>query len=712
MAYRLPYWPAGRTGLWHPAFPQFGIDEGESFDDLYELFQWIDDGGLIEAHNAWFERGIWSNITGPRFGWPAIRHEQWRCSAAKAAAHALPRALGDAIDALGLSVRKDDEGAKVMKKMAKPRNPLQSERRAWGVAHAGCMACAGKGKVPGVNPDTGRKKLVPCSACGGFGYDIRAELPAMPILYHESPELLVRLFDYCRIDVLAEEALSERIPDLSADETEMYLLDQRVNERGFQLDAEAIDVALDLVDGEFAELNAELAELTGGKVLKATQRARMIAWFDEQGLELEDTQAATIDAILEGTSLHPAHQRPLTPVVKRALELVRTLGRSSTAKYEAMRNWICPDSRVHGGLLYHGASTGRWTGAGVQPHNFPRGLIKDQDTLWFLLKSRDRELILANTPTDKNGEPIYGDIMDALSQGLRGVIVPSEGKQLYVADFAGIEARVLLWLADDEAGLEIFRRGEDIYCSMASSIYGYEVVANPESQPKERALGKVAILGLGYQMGARKFVETALALGGVTIAYDSNDPNEMTAVKVVEAYREKFWRVKRLWWDTEKAAVKAVLRPGRSVPCGRVSYRFDEELDFLYCTLPSGRRLAYPSPDVIDRPTPWGDVKPSLTYMGIDQYTRQWRRQQSYGGLLVENNVQAVARDLMAAAAQRCEQSGIYQPILTVHDEMLAESAKGTGSVEHYSALMARVPVWAVGCPVEAEGWCGTRYRK
>lgn len=405
LAYRLPYWPKGRTGLWYPAFPQFDIEEGESFDDLVELFDWIHEGGLVEAHNAWFERGIWNNIVMPRYGWPAIKHEQWRCSAAKAAALSLPRGLDDATTVLNRDIRKDEEGAAVMKKMVKPRKPVKQERLDWGRLHAPCAVCKATGKVDGINPATGRKKKLPCGRCNGLGYDSRVELPDMPVLYHESRELFERLWAYCRQDVLAEEALSERLPDLSDSETEIWLLDQRINERGFALDTEAIDAALTLIEGEFVELNAELAELTGGRVQRATQRAKMLEWFADNGLELDDTQAETIDAALE--------RKDLSGPVRRGLELVRTLGRSSTSKFEAMRNWVCPDGRVHGGLLYHGASTGRWTGAGVQPHNFPRGEIKeDPEILWEVLKLRDRAIIIDE----------YGDVMQALSAGLRGVI--------------------------------------------------------------------------------------------------------------------------------------------------------------------------------------------------------------------------------------------------------------------------------------------------
>lgn len=697
MAFRLPHWAAGKVALWHPAFPSLGIAENEmgtDLDDLAELFAWINQGELVEAHNAFFERGVWTNICVRKFGWPRIAHLQWRCSAAKAAAHSLPRALEDAGEVVEAEIEKDMEGSAVMKKMMKPRKPTKADKIAWGRQHAPCGACDGRGRVGSLKKDGTPTKLgMKCPTCAGLAFDRKVAVPPMPLLYHESRELLERLFVYCGVDVLAEESLSETLPPLSEVETEMYLLDQAVNQRGFELDAEAIDVALGLIDDEFVDLNAELKTLTGGVVERATQRDRMIDWFEGQGLVLENTRAATIDETLK---------TELAPHVRRGLELMKALGKSSTAKYVAMANWKCPDNRAHGGMLFHGASTGRWSGAGIQPHNFPRGKVKDQIGLWELLKTRDRARILADAPRDKKDRPLYTTVLDALSSALRGVLVAAPGKQLYVADYAAIEARVLLWLAEDDAALDVFRRGDDIYCEMASSIYGRPIVGNPDNQPPERALGKVAVLGLGYQMGWKKFVATCLTMAGIVIS-------EELSMQVVDAYRAKFWRVKQMWSATERAAIRAVLTKQR-VRCGRVWWFV--EGDFLYCELPSGRRLGYPSPEIHDRLMPWGDMKPCLTYMGTSAYSRKWQRQNSYGGLLVENITQAVARDLMAEAMLRCEWSGTYKPILSVHDELIAEAAIGAGSVDDFESLMAECPVWAAGCPVEAEGWSGPRYRK
>lgn len=677
LAFRLPTWEEGRTALWHPAFPHLGIEEADC-PELAELFQWITEGRLVEAHNAWFERGIWTNICVPRMGWPEVGHEQWRCSAAKAAAYSLPRNLENLTVALALKVKKDTEGAKVMKKMAKPRKPLKKDVHAWLEDNATLPLPAKKCVTTLYPNDDGTFRVV-------AEWDGGSEEHDLPLFWNESAELLERLCAYCRVDVLAEEAASHRLRDLSPTETRMYLMDQHINQMGFQLDREGIEAALEVVNGIYRELNQELVELTEGQVQKATQRARMMAWFQEQGLPLEDTQGSTIDAWLK--------REDVDPKVRRGLELVRALGRSSTAKFVAAQNWAHPDTwRVHGGLLYHGAGTGRWSGSGVQPHNFPRGTIKNMELAWEVIKSRDLQMM----------EMLYGDAMELLSHALRGMIVPTPGRRLMVADYAAIEARVVLWLAEDDEALDVFRRNECIYMAMATEIYG-RLINDKEAQAEERQMGKQAVLGLGYQMGAKKFQATLAEKYGIFIELEF-------AQKIVDAYRNKFWRVKKMWWNQEAAAIAAVNTPGRVVKCGRVQWCcFD---GFLHCKLPSGRLLGYCDPRVIKKPTPWGEKKDALTYMGVDPYTKKWRRQDTYGGMLVENITQATARDLMAEAMLRCHDDGLYDVILSVHDELIAECDMDKGSVKDFEAAMAHTPAWADGCPVKAEGWTGLRYKK
>lgn len=339
-----------------------------------------------------------------------------------------------------------------------------------------------------------------------------------------------------------------------------------------------------------------------------------------------------------------------------------------------------------------------------------------QEGLWADLKTLSRAAL-----TKK-----YGSVMAALSHGLRGTIVAPSGKTLYVADFASIEARVLLWCAGDERGLDIFRNHEDPYCDMASDLFGYPT--NKQDHPKERGLGKIAILGLGYQMGPAKFVDSC-ALAGITIPEDSycetcggaskthrkeNHPFDsetegLTAVQVVNAYRTKYWRNVQLWADQEAAAIAAVVSR-QPVQAGKVQWVY--HAPFLYCVLPSGRQLAYNEPRVKSTLMPWGKMRDVLSYMGIDGYTHQWRRQPTYGGMLVENIVQAISRDALAEAMTRCE-AAAYPVVLSVHDETICEvPVERKPSLEEFIGLMTERPDWARGLPIEVDAWCGQRYRK
>lgn len=690
LAFRVP--GMADVAVWHPAFPHLGIEESPP-EVLRPLWDWIAQGGLVEAHNSTFERAIWRRICIVLFGWPDIPDPQWRCSAAKAARFALPRALEMVAHVLRVSEQKDMEGAKLMKRLTKPRKPRKAEVTAWRLKF---------GDAP------------------------------MPILYHESREEFERLWAYCAQDVRAEEGVSDYLPDLSPLETRIYLADQAINERGVYVCPEAIGAALGIVEELTGGMTDELPYLTcramdeciskhgmslreamevveaahpdgppDGEVTRATQRAKVLSWVNAMGVPILDTQGETVDKVLE--------RQDLRPDVARVLTILRAVNRTSTAKYVAMRDRVSPDGRVRGTTIYHGASTGRWTGAGFQPHNLPRGSIADMERVWQVLIEQDIEWI----------ETMYGDVMETLSHATRGAIAAAPGTVLWVADYAAIESRVLFWLADQQNALDIFRRDEDIYCALAAQIY-----RNPDIRKEtkdlykdERQLGKQAILGLGYGMGARKFVVTCAKYGIVI--------TEEFAEEVVRVYRDTYSRVKAMWYAQEEAAIAAVRAPGRTVRCGRIQWRVfragadGRGLPFLHCKLPSGRTLAYCDPRILEKETPWGEMKPCLTFMGVDPYTRQWTRQSTYGGSIVENIVQATARDLLAEAILRAEDTGVYRIVMHVHDELVAEAdvmdGKPLGNKREFEQLMSALPEWAEGCPVEAEAPKGSplhRYKK
>lgn len=601
----------------------------------------------IEAHNVFFERAIWENIMVKRYGWPEIKPEQWRCSAALAAYHAIPRSLENAGAALGLTTVKDQDGKRIMLQLAKTR----------------------------INRDE--------------FYDET-----------EYADKYEALYEYCKTDVNAERAISEALSQLPAKELRIWQLDQKINHRGVPMDREAIEASINMLNEHVEKLTKEAAELGEGDFQSVNQRDKILKYAKAQGEEIENYTK---------TGVNEALTKVKNPKVKRILEIRQALGKTSTAKYERMLNMLPADNRVRDTLMYHGAATGRWSGRGIQFQNLPRGSakIEDMPSAIELIKSQNIKAI----------EMLYGDFMQFMSTAIRGMLKAPKGKTLIVADFAAIEARVLGWLSRSELMLKQFRDGIDLYKEMAAKIYKIDI---SEVTSEQRQLGKAAILGAGYGMGAPKFMETCKNWG--------IEINESLAKIAIYTYRETYPEVKNFWTRMEYAAMRAIedkggikknMVSGKLVTNNYVSWGFGKSCgDFLKCFLPSGRALHFYKPEIKDKDTPWGR-KPGLTFMGEKMGAtggKTWMQVDTYGGKLVENITQAVARDLMAEAMLRIEEAG-FEIILSIHDELIAEIPEKwcfdqLKILLNFEQLMSEVPIWATGCPIEAKGWIGKHYKK
>ena len=688
--------PDGSEFIWHPEYESVGLEE-QGWNELADFFAYVQRGGLIEAHNVQFERAIWTYVGTKRLGWPYVKGEQWRCSAALAATHAIPRSLAGAADALGLPQIKDDKGARVMKKISKPRLPVKVDlsyiaQQLWG--------------------DASRWQEVAKPKDMWVLKQLYRHLPGVDSMspWHENADDLQMLFDYCQQDVRTEKALSERLGALDPDELALWQLDQNMNARGVQIDMELVDQAMTLADICAEESNTRLATITHGAVRTCNQRDAFLEWINGRGgPRLKDTQKATIEKAVKNPKWDPE--------AREALQLRLDQAKSSVKKYPAMKKVSNSDGRARGLLAYHGADTGRWAGRLIQPQNFPRGTADGPiDILCDTILSGDREEI----------EFLYGPTMEALSSALRGALVAGPGYELICSDYSSIEARGTFWITGDREALKVFEQGKDIYKDMATLIYG---VAYDEVTKDQRQVGKQAILGLGYQMGWEKFRDTCASYG---IQMD----DEM-AQRVVRTYRQAHHPVRSFWYDLEKYAIEAV-GSRRRMEFGKLKLFLSDD-DFFKIQLPSGRCLSYFEPRVERVVSKWQDdhmekvyeqalaekwsvekcdleglkTKNQLTFMGVNSQSKKFLRQSTYGGKLTENVVQGISRDVMAAALLRLDRTGIYSPILTVHDEVIAEVKPGEGSIEDFEHQLTILPDWASGFPVEADGgWRGHRYRK
>lgn len=518
------------------------------------------------------------------------------------------------------------------------------------------------------------------------GYRIMMKMcnPKPDGTYYEDDADFQTLYQYCMSDVEAERCIDNMLPELTPDEQNIWFLDQLINQRGIYVDSPAIKKVLEFTETFTERLNETVESVSNGQLEGVSRRMAVLGWCRDMGVPIEGYTKKDVSEVLA--------RRDLPEAVRTVLDTRVQLGKTSNAKYSAMRDSTCDDGRIRDILIYHGATTGRWAGKLIQLQNLPKGSVKDTDTAIDIL--RQSEL--------SEFEIFYPDVMGTLSSCIRGMIMAAPGNKLLIADYAAIEARVVMWLAEEEYGLNQFRNfdngiGDEPYIIMAQSIY------NRSDIPRkgiERQLGKTTILGAGFGMGGDKFLATCTAWG-IPVA-------EALAKKAITTYRTIYPRVPKSWFAQEAAAIKCV-KTRENVPCGKVRWEFDNNA--LLCRLPSGRALTYNDPSLEWVETPWGEKKIALHFMGVDAKTKQWKREHTYGGKLVENITQAVARDILAYAMFRCEKNG-YSVAFSVHDEIVSEVPQGFGSVQEFEQHLCTVPVWAEGCPIAAKGFETIRYRK
>jgi DNA polymerase len=629
-----------------------------------DLFDHIHRGGLLEAFRVGFEHDVWQHHCVPKLGWPALNPLNLRCAQAKSRAWALPPSLAEVGAVLEIPNAKMADGKRMIAKWTMPRKPTKK------------------------NP---RTRLLP----------------------EDDPADYEKFKLYNRTDVVAEDEVSIRVPDLTPDELEIWQVDQRINDRGLHIDRESVEACIVIVDQAFAKYNAELRALTGNAVLEASKLPALKAWAATQGVTMHSATEESIDEYLK---------QPLPAKVRRALEIRQLIGSASIKKLFAMRACASKEQRLHDLYSYYASHTGRWTGNGPQPQNLYKGAWKD-------IKEIERALAIIRCGVLELVEYHFGDALQAVNNCLRSLFTAAPGYDFVCSDFTGIENVVAAGLAGEEWILNVYRTDAMIYEATASLITGIPMEEyrrhkreTGKHHPSRQTLGKPGALGSQFGgwinawkgFGADEFLNDDEIKAGI-LAWRAKSP------WIVEMWggqtRGGFGRGPQIeqYYGLEGSAIQAVKNPGVAFGYRDITYQMHG--DCLYCRLPSGRFLTYHQPRLTPatrkRAAPW---ESQLSYMGYNTNPKKgpkgWIRMSIYGGLLFENVVQAVARDIQAGALVRLERAG-YRPVLHTHDEICGEVPQGWGSVEQFEAIMCDVQPWARSWPIKAAGgWRGPRYGK
>lgn len=493
--------------------------------------------------------------------------------------------------------------------------------------------------------------------------------------------------EYCIGDVTTEMEILHRLENFPVppELEKQWQTDVLINARGVAVDMDMVRGALWIGETTRDQLTEEAVTLSG--LDNPNSVKQLMQWLEEElDEELTDLRKDTVSRLLNGNLTNDT--------ARRMLEIRQELGKTSTKKYNAIEAAVCADGRVRGLLQFYGANrTGRWAGRLVQVQNLPRTYVEPLPLARDLVKCRKTASLRA----------LFGSVPDTLSQLIRTSFIAEPGNALVDADFSAIEARVISWLAGESWRLDVFRTHGKIYEASASQMFGVPLERIKKGNPEYalRQKGKVAELALGYQGSTGALIKMGALDMGLT---------EAELPDIVNRWRDANKRIRDLWYSMEAAAVQ-VIQTGQ--PVGLRSLVLAREmdagnnLDFLTIRLPSGRKLYYAHPSLGQNQ--WG--KPSITYMGMDQTTKKWKLIETYGGKLVENCVQAIARDCLAEAIERLEAAN-YPVVFHVHDEVVVECTAERASLDDIAAIMGQPVSWAPDLPLGADGWVGAFYKK
>ncbi|AYO30230.1 hypothetical protein D2962_06000 [Biomaibacter acetigenes] len=524
-----------------------------------------------------------------------------------------------------------------------------------------------------------RTFCVPCKPTKSNGYRTRT-------LPHHEPEKWKLFKQYNAQDVVTEREIERRLSAFPVPEQEQKLwrLDQQINNYGVMVDQDLIEGALYCSEKITDELINEAIKISGLDNPKSVQQ--LSQWLEEEtGEEIPDLQKDTVKNLIKTTE---------DEKVKRMLEIRQELSKTSVKKYTAMKEAVCDDGRIRGLLQFYGANrTGRWAGRLVQVQNLPRNYLETLSHARDCVKNKKVDAL----------KIVYGSIPDTLSQLIRTAFIPSPGYVLIDADFSAIEARVVAWLAGEQWRLDVFNTHGKIYEASASQMFGVPiekiVKGNPEYALRQK--GKVAELALGYQGSVGALIKMGALSMGLT---------EEELPEIVQRWRSSNKRIVDLWYAVENAAL-TVMRTGQPVGIKNLLFAregdYNTGQDFLTITLPSGRKLFYVKPFIAQNDR----GQDALYYHGINQTSKKWETVSTYGGKLVENITQAVARDCLAESLMRLTAAG-YKIVFHVHDEVVLDVPEEKADLDKVCEIMGQPIPWAPGLPLKADGFITKFYKK
>lgn len=676
----------GEPRIWVPKKWRYIVEGHMPLVPDHELDELSNPETIVSAFNAGFEIAITDSLFESTTGYPAIPHKQWRCVAAMARRAALPASLEKVAETLKLTNLKDSKGKGLIRKFSSPQT-------------------VGKLKGKFIEPT-------------------------------DDPEAFREFCQYCLQDSRTEREAKTLLKDfeLTGFPLQTFLLDLEINCRGFPVNLDALRKAEKLVNEETEALAEEFRQLTG---VEHTQRARVVEWLQAKGFKHDNLRADTLDEIFEEEDFDDS-----TPL-GRALTLKKRVSYASLKKIPAMLGCAGPqDNRVRGTLVYHGAGTGRWSASLVQPQNFKR----PAEYLKKLTGKAYADIIAGCTREWL--DLVYGPPLEVVSSCIRHFI--QDNGPMLDADYAAIEARIIAWQAQEKWRLDVFKTHGKIYEASASMMFkvpfsefeAYE--ARGEKHPL-RHKGKTAELACGFGGGVGALERMGALKNGLT---------KEELPDIISQWREANPAVVAHWRTTEDAAKNAIRNPGKVYPFGVNCGFFRTKtagMDYLFMRLPSGRKLAYPQPqltpqlvwreekvelaDDIDEegkpiqvrkvisseqkklfnPTaeqvakvkqkhPKARMSEAITFFGQIPMKAMWGRVATYGGSLVENATQAIAADFMAHGAINAARAG-YKIVALIHDEALSEYDPLAGqSADHFVQCLTKLPAWAEGMPLAAEG--------